>query len=166
MKRKNLVLALGLVAATSFLTSLPAIASNSLPLTETTTSPSQVVADTIYADVKGSTDTVMPNTIAKTDFDFVTGAKNPTVLIATTSADPDRKTISAMPGMINDDSSMTLKTALVNGSAQGDGGFDYATTTLAASSGSSTAAPAIGYSVTDLARLTKPDRPAMTCATA
>lgn len=70
------------------------------------------------------------------------------------SSSPGAWTITKTRGTI-DDGSATLKTALVNSSPQG-GGYS-ATTTLAAGTGSSTAAPAIGYTVIDLAKLTKPD---------
>jgi hypothetical protein len=88
-----------------------------------------------------------------------------TIADAKVLSDPDWKTISAMRGVI-DDGPATLKTAQVNSSPQGVGGSVCATMTLAAGTGSHTSAPAIGYSVTDLAKLTKPDRSAVAFITA
>ena len=115
--------------------------------------------DLLTADAQDATmppTTPVSTCIAKVDYMGIKSA---------ISSSPGAWTIAKTRGAI-DDSSATLKTALLDSPAQCDGGSSFATTTLAASSGTSTAAPAIGYSVTDLAKLTKPERTAVVVITA
>lgn len=156
MKRKTplATLLVGLAIAVGATASVPTFAAGTSSPPDAKSAATLPAATNAYANAAITTVQVEPSAIAganyivdaKADFKSIADAKVP--------SDPDWKTISAMRGVI-DGGPATPKTALVNGSAQGGG--SSVKTTLAAGSGSSTAAPAIGYTVTDLAKLTKPD---------
>ncbi len=148
MKRKlHLALAtIGVIALTA-----PAIASSNAPTVPILTPATYTVANTVLA----------AKSLAVADSVPIAGAKG--------SSDPAWKTIAMTHGVPGDDL-VTLKTALVDSSAQGGGGSGFATT-LAAGTGSHTSAPpsappANGYTAVDLATLTKPERSAVAVITA
>ncbi len=115
---------------------------------------------TTYADAAITTVQVEPSAIATVK--LIAGAKADfqTIIVGAKGlGDSDWKTISAI-----DDGAVPQQMALNSGSPQGGSGSGCATTTLAAGTGSSTAAPAIGHSPVELAGLMQTDRTAVITA--
>ncbi len=164
MKRKSHIVALAAVGLLAIATSAPTFAAG------TPGQPDAKFDATIaaYADANILPSSSVPNITIKVDavnyIDAKAGAIPDYMGIKSDaiSSSPGAWTIAKTRGTI-DDGSVTLKTALNSGSAQG-GGSSVKTMTLAAGSGSSTAAPAIGHSPVELAGLMQTDRTAVITA--
>ncbi len=153
MKTKLLLFA---AASLAIAASAPTFAGTSSPFDAKSAGP---LGATTYVDTNLYAEAVVkvePKLVAIASTNYIVEGKADvkTITGAKVLGDPDWKTIAKTRGVL-DDGVVRQQTALVNGSAQGGG--SSVKTTLAAGSGSSTAAPAIGYTVTNLAKLTKPD---------